>query len=429
MTSSLALDAVLEAPARQRPKALWAPEFVLPSKAFATVAKRGMRLVDLRSLGIIPGIAGGAVDNETRKRGYNAAADIVTQTNDGFDLNDLWDEFQKTVALQNAERTKIVQFMTFPVTNAVERVPQVSGADFEKASEYGEPVGVRPATSYFTLGYDLEWYDLAARFTWKFLADANRSQVDAINAMALEADNRLIFNKVMDALFNPANRLADINGMQDVNVYALYNADGTVPPRYKSYTFDGTHTHYLTSGAATIDSTDVDDMVEDLVSHGYSKQNGYVVAILMNRREVNVARTWRVAGGDTNDFVPAVGTPGMFLPRDVELFGGQPASSWRGLNVAGSYGDALIVEEDSMPVGYTLAIASGGPENLGNPVGLRQHSNSSLQGLRLVKGPNPDYPLVDSFYNRGFGTGIRQRGGAIVMQITVSATYTPPTFV
>jgi hypothetical protein len=411
-----------------RKKALFAPEFVLPSLAYSAIAKRGMELVDLRSLGIIPGIAGGAVDDKTRKRGYNAADDLVQQTSDGFDLNLLWDEFQRTVALANAERSRMIALLTFPVTNVIERVPQVSGADFEEASEYGEPVGVRPATSYFSLGYDLKWYDLAARFTWKFLADAPRSQVDAINAMALEADNRLMFNKVMDALFRNTNRVADIQGQQDVNVYALYNADGTVPPKYKSNVFDGNHTHYLTSGAANIDSGDVDTLVADLKSHGYSKVNGYTIALMVNTREANVIRTFRVATGASNDFVPSQGTPGMFLPRDVELFGQQVANNWRGLNVIGSYGDALIVEEETIPAAYVLGIASGGPENLGNPVGLREHTNTSLRGLRLVKGPNPDYPLIDSFYNRGFGTGIRQRGGAIVMQITANANYTKPTF-
>lgn len=421
MNTNLALNSVI---AKRR---LYKPEFAFPAFSTANLAKKGMHLVDLRSLGFIPAIAGGApVDTSTRKRGYNAAADLVTQTNDGFDLNDLWDEFQRTMALQNAERTKIVQFLTFPVTNAMERVAQVSGADFEKASEYGEPVGIRPATSYFQLGYDLEWYDLAARFTWKFLADAPRSQVDAINAMAIEADNRLVFTKVMDALFNPANRLADINGVQDVNVYALYNGDGTIPPKYAANTFTGTHTHYLTSGAATIDAGDVDTLSDDLASHGYEKQNGYTQALLVNRREANVIRTFRVSAGARNDFVPAQGTPGMYLPRDVELFGSQVPASWRGLNVIGSYGDVLIVQEDAIPVGYTVMVASGGPENLGNPVGLREHSNTSLRGLRLVKGPNPDYPLIDSFYNRGFGTGVRQRGGAMVMQITANATYTKP---
>lgn len=401
----------------------YSADAIFPLFSTATVAKKGMTLVDLQSLGFLRAIGGGAPDNA---RGYNAAADLVTQTADGFDLNDLWDEFQSTMAEQNRERQQLVDFLTFPVQNAMERVPQVSGGDFEKASEYGEPVGIRPATSYFTLGYDLEWYDLAARFTWKFLADAPRSQVDAINAMALEADNRLIFTKVMDALFNPANRLADINGQQDVSVYALYNGDGTVPPKYKSNVFDGAHTHYLASGAAVIDSGDLDTMIDDLAAHGYSKANGMTTVLLANRRETAVIRTFRVTGGDTYDFIPATGQPGLFLPQNVELFGGQPANTYRGLNVVGSYGDVLIIEEDTIPAGYTTMIATGGRANLNNPVGLREHGNESLRGLRLVKGPNPDYPLIDSFYNRGFGTGVRQRGGAIVMQITANVNYAKP---
>jgi hypothetical protein len=49
-----------------------------------------------------------------------------------------------------------------------------------------------------------------------------------------------------------------------------------------------------------------------------------------------------------------------------------------------------------------------------------------LRGLRLVKGAVPDYPLIDSYYQRGFGTGVRQRGGGVVMQVTASGTYTIP---
>jgi hypothetical protein len=421
-TSTLTMDAL-----NVRPKALYRPEFVFPAFSTSNRAKKGMKLVDLKNLGFIPAIAGGAPVNDDRNRGYNAAADLVTQTTDGVDLNELWDEYQQTVAMANAERQLMIDFLTFPVTDAVERVAQVSGADFEKASEYGEPVGIRPGTAYFTLGYTLDWYDLAARYTWKFLADAPRSQVDANNSMALEADNRNIFNEVMRTLFSNQNRLADINGIQDVNVYALYNADGTVPPKYKSYTFDGTHTHYVTSGAATIDSGDLDLVIDDLVSHGYSKQNGMTIVMLVNRREAQVIRTFRVASGDSNDFIPAQGTPGMYLPQNVELFGqGQVSANYRGLNVIGSYGDLMVIEEDTIPAGYTATIATGGRANLNNPVGLREHSNPSLRGLRLVKGPNPDYPLIDSFYNRGFGTGIRQRGGAFIMQITASASYTPP---
>ena len=389
-----------------------------------TIDGQLVKVLNLKQFGIAHAAFGGAVP---AAGGYNAAADLVTQTIDGFDLNSLWTEFQQTMAVQNAQRQTMVSFLTFGVSNPQERVPQVNSGKFERASEYGEPRGIRPAAGYFTLGYDFEWYDLAARFTWKFLAEAPAAQVEAINAMAIQADNELVFGKVMDAIFQSENREADINGVQDVPVYALYNADGTVPPSYKSNTFDGTHTHYMVSGGATMVSGDIDDMYENLRHHGYSFENGTRILMLVNSAQSSPIRQFRVATGASWDFIPARGAPGLFLPRDQELFGQQVASSLGGLNVIGSYGPVVIIEEDLIPPGYVLMTGSGGPDNLQNPVGFREHANTSLRGLRLVKGPNPDYPLIDSFYNRGFGTGIRQRGGSVVMQIKASGTYDNPT--
>ncbi len=397
---------------------------VLPASARATKAKRGMELVNLKSLGVVPGIFGGAANTG----GFNTSGDLLTQTIDGFDLNKIWDEYQRATAEQNAVRQTLVDFLTFPVTAPMERVPQIATADFEEASEFGEPRGIRPTGQFFNLGYDFKWYDLAARFTWKFLAEAPRSQVDAINAMALEADNRLIFNKVMDALFNPVNRTATIEG-QDVSVYSLYNNDGTVPPTYKSNTFAGTHTHYLASGAASVVSGDLDDMYEHLRHHGYSIENGVQIMLLVHPTEGKLIRKFRVASSDTWDFIPAQGQPTQILdPGTVLLGGGQAASQFAGLNVIGTYGPMTIIEDDFVPLHYMAAIGTGGKANLNNPVGLREHANPSLRGLRLVKGPNADYPLVDSFYNRGFGTGVRQRGGSVVMQVTSGSYAKPSTY-
>lgn len=405
-------------------KRLYKPEFLLPPFAQSAVAKRGMSLVDLSDFGIMSSFAGGAPTPGTG--GTNQASDLVQQTVDGFDLNDLWTEYQTSMSLQNAERQRVIDFLTFSVTNPQERVPQISSGDFERASEYGEPRGLRPQVAQFTMGYDFEWYDLAARFTWKFLAEAPRSQVDAINAMAIEADNRMIFSRVMAALFVPTNREADINGQQDVPVYALYNNDGTVPPTYQDNVFDGTHTHYLVSGAATLDSTDLDDVEEHLVHHGYSVNNGMRLVVLMNRRDIKVARTFRVANGDSWDFIPASGGAAQILTVDERIVGSQIAPTLNGMTVAGTYGNLILVEENTIPAAYLAAFATGGTANLNNPVGIREHQNTSLRGLRLVKGPNPDYPLIDSFYNRGFGTGVRHRGGAVIMQIKASGAYAPP---
>lgn len=360
--------------------------------------------------------------------GFHDTRDVlVTSTSDGVDYNDMWSEFQATIQLQNAERQAIIDFLTFDVTENIETVAQLSSAKFERSSEYGEPRGIRQKPTSFSIGYDFGWYDLGARYTWQFLADADANQVTAIHAAALDADNRLVFETVLAALYNNTNRTAVIDGLE-VPVKALYNADGTVPPSYKSNTFDGSHTHYLVSGAATIDSGDVDALIEHLRHHGYDRTNGVTQVLLVNSREGKVIRGFRQADGDTYDFIPAQGEPqDLILEATQVVSGGRPAATYGGLNVIGKYGDVLIIEDDLFPVGYVVIVGTGGRQNLNNPVGLRQHRNPALRGLRLVKGRDADYPLIDSFYNRGLGTGIRQRGGSAVMQIKASGSYAPPT--
>lgn len=360
---------------------------------------------------------------QANERGTNTEGDVLTQTVDGRSLNDIWAEFQASLGIFNEARSRLVNLLTFPVTNPIEDVPQITGDDFEEASEFGEPKGIRGG-DYFSMGYDFKWYDLAVRYTWKFLAEATGGQVEALNNMALEADNRLVFSRVMRAIFNDANRTASIRGT-NVNVYAFYNADGTVPPSYKNNSFDGTHTHYLTSGAATVDSGDLDDMEEHLVHHGYGKQNGSQLVMLANRAQLATIRGFRVASGDSYDFIASQGAPAFLLPGSgVE--GGRPPSTYAGMDVAGSYGPWLIIEEDYIPAGYLFGFATGGEMQATNPIGFREHQNASLRGLRLVKGRDNDYPLIDSFYNRGFGTGVRHRGAGVVMEITADVAYDAP---
>ena len=359
--------------------------------------------------------------------GYNDTRDVlVPSTTDGIDLNDLWSEYQDTVRIANAQRQVLIDFLTFPVTNNIETVTQLSGAKFERASEYGEPRGARQRPAALSLGYDFGWYDLANRYTWQFLADADVAQVNANHSAALQGHNELVFELVLSALYSNENRETDVDG-QIIAVKALYNADGTVPPTYKTNVFDGTHNHYMVSGAATIDSGDLDDLHEQLRHHGYDKSNGVQQIVAVNSREGKVIRTFRISKGDTYDFIPSVGEPqDLILEPGQQVSGGRVPATYRGLRAIGTYGEMLIVEDDLFPVGYVLIVGSGGAANLNNPVGIREHKNPNLRGLRLVKGRDADYPLIDSFYNVGLGTGIRQRGGAAVMQIKASGSYAPP---
>lgn len=406
----------------------WKPgqlDTILPAGALALRAKKGMELVNLRALGIVPGIAGGAPSH-----GFHTAGDIITQTTDGRDLNVIWNDFMDLLNVYNQERETLLDFLTFNVTDPVETVALPgAGVDFEEASEFGEPVGARIQPTYWSLAYGFKWYDLAARYTWQYLADATSSMVDSVANAALEAHARLRLTKVLRAIFNNTNEAATING-NAFNVYRFYNNDGTTPPDYRTNTFASTHSHYIGSNAATVDSGDLDEQIDHLAHHGYSKVNGYQIITMVNKQEGDTIRTFRaVANGGSSkyDFIPAQGQPGVFIPQTTVLFGAAPpASTYKGLDVIGAYGDTLIVQNDWMPAGYVFSFATGGPNNLLNPIGYRQHANAGLRGLRLVKGRQPDYPLIDSFWATGFGTGVRQRGAGVVTKIVASTTYTPP---
>lgn len=357
--------------------------------------------------------------------GTNTLGDVITQTADGRSLNDIWAEFNEALSMWNEDRSALVNALTFNVTAPVEDVPQSAFGDFEEASEFGVPKGIG-GSSFFSLGYTFKWYDLAARFTWQFLAEADEAQVSSIANQAFEADNRNMFNKVLSTLFRNTNRTANINS-QAYSVYALYNNDGTVPPKYANYTHASTHDHYLVSGGATVDSGDLDAMETHIKHHGYGPDSGSTMIMLVNEQEMATIRSFRIADGDSYDYIPRRGNEPFLLPANTGGASDQsiPAAV-NGLPVEGAYGKWLIIENPYIPAGYLAGFATGGRNNISNPVGIREHAQGPLRGLRLVRGAIPDYPLVNSFYQRGMGTGIRHRGAAVITQVKASGSYDIP---
>lgn len=358
-------------------------------------------------------------------QGVNEWGDIITQAKDGAPLNGMWDEFQKTIQLWNRQRDALTNLLSYKVSNNIESVRYPMEEDFEEASEFGEPKGIRLGPS-FKMGFDFKWWDLAIRYTWQFLADADSRQLQALNNTALEADNRLVFTRILRQIFNNTTRTAVIDEL-DVNVYPFYNGDSQVPPKWKNTTHSSAHDHYLESGSATANSADFDDMENHLYHHGYTPTNGYTLLLLVNRQEAAIIRGFTVAGGDTYTFIPSgASAHGAFIEANGGIVGRPNVPNIAGLNVIGTYGPWVVVEEDYIPANYAVGLASGGIDNIGNPVGIREHENTGLRGLRLVKGRDNDYPLIDSFYLRGMGTGIRHRGAGVVMEFANGGTYTVP---
>lgn len=365
-------------------------------------------------------------------KGYNTSGDILTATRDGQDLNALWNQYQDLLAAFNATRQPLIDLLAFNVTEVIDDVPQAIEEDFEQATEFGVPRSVRPLLTVQQRAYDFNWYDVATRFTFQFLADAPARQVDMVASQVLEADNRLTFKLVMKRLFNNVNTSTVINTVA-YNAKPMYNADGEYIPPYKTNTFvAGSHTHYVTSGAATMDSGDLEAVAALLEEHGYSKANGYQIVIMVNPAQANPIRLYRAGQTNQNavvatyDFVPPTGT-NIIISATAQLLGQQPAQQWNGFDVVGAYGPYLVVQDGNIPSGYIFAFATQGGQSNANLIGIREHPQASMRGLILKGGDRADYPLVNSTYIHGLGTGVRTRGAGAVMQITASGTYTIPT--
>ena len=412
------------------------PEFVLPAKMFMdrsggrALIKKGMEQFPLNEMGLIMGMAGG-------DRGFHAHGDIVTETADGVSLNDLWRDYQAMLREYNARRDPLFNFLTWRTTRAAEE--EISGGtlvDFEEASQYGEPVGVRPKPGAPTsLGYTFKWYDIGARYTWQYLADAPAADVDQVANAIVEADNRAMFLHVMKTLFNNTRRV----NKEGQTVYPFYSgAAGDGPPDFGTVTFADNHNHYVTSGGATVTAANLEALQTLVREHGYSVENGYSLVLMINEAQENEIRQFRMAAnapagypaGRTGnyDFIPAQGTVASLMPVDLQMAPGttRPAATLRGMTVIGGYSEMVIVKNSYIPAGYMVLFVTGGEQNIQNPIAVREHPNAALRGLRLVKGRTPDYPLLDSFWNRGFGTGIRRRGAGAIMQITAAGSYSVP---
>jgi hypothetical protein len=354
---------------------------------------------------------------------------LVTQTADGVDLNDIWDEVARVLDLYNKERSAVVSLLSYRTTQVADAVPQsISSESLEEVSEYGLPRAVRPPSDVIKLGYQMRTYDIALRSTWQYLRSATSEQVVAGVTTVLEADNKKTSGMILQRLFNPT---VEINDWQQ-NCYGLWNADGMKPPPFLGKTFASDHTHYVASQSTVIDSQDIELMIRHVKEHGYGTKPGSQMLIFAHPDDVDAAAipAWRAGlayrtGGPLpqHDFVPSSLMPAWI--SDETVHGTVPAADFNGLPVLGSYAGALLIQSYFVPVGYVAVTATSGPNSDLNPVAFREDKNPDYAGLLHVGGPGV-YPLQESMFVRSFGVGVRHRGGAIVCQITSGSTYAAP---
>lgn len=388
-------------------------------------------------IAVIDGVPVGPIfggTQPTHPYGINVHGDVlVNQLADGSDLNAVYTEFADVLNVWNNERTSLTDLLKFNVTVSGEAVPQdMQTASFEDATELGIAKAASSPTA-LPLGYTFKDKDLRGSFSWRFLRDADRRQVDSVMDGILAADNKLVTGTILRALFSNTRKRNE----HQMTVYDLYDGAAPGPPTYLGRTFPETESHYIASGASQIDSADIEDAIRLITRKGFGTQSNSKLLILANPDESELIQTWRAGeesrpkeGAETSgpiashDFIPANDAP-PFITGAGELVGTQvPGQLW-GVKVEGSYGPSLLVQSDFVPSGFLAVMASYGPNSPYNAIGFREHPNSAYRGLRHIPGAGA-YPLVESFHTRAFGVGVRQRGAAVAIQVTTNASYTAP---
>lgn len=342
------------------------------------------------------------------------ATEVVSGTAvtvDGQPLSEIWADLQTRLAAFNSQMSLMIALLSFPVERAQERVGIYQTPKFEEATELGRPQKVR--LQYVNRGFPLKHFDLGFGYTQEFVDSARGQEIRAVAAQAENAYWTLIMERIFLAIFSEDNQTDD----DGVVVRRLYNADGEVPPAYKRWSHDGTHTHYLTTAGASLAAADILALQEHLLHHGYGD---FGERFILHVNLTDLPAVQAIAG-----FVPAASAT-VPVVVDGTVIGTQ-RQGIPGVPTEGYLQRFVVVENNDLPPGYLLATATGGQFAAQNVAGVRRHENPSARGMRLVEGPIARYPLIDAVYDCYTGAGIRHRGAAAVMQITAGA-YTDPTF-
>ncbi|AEV73139.1 hypothetical protein MycrhN_2554 [Mycolicibacterium rhodesiae NBB3] len=356
---------------------------------------------------------------------------LVNELSDGVRVDDIWVELQNAVTVYNEHKTTVASLLSYPTIQAAAPIAQgLRQEAFERASEHGVPTAMNPTPDVLKLGFQYADWDKSTRFTALALRDMSSEQVTARVSAIMDADARLVQGLVLQRLFDPTPGENDFAH----TVYGLWNGDSIVPPRYMGKSFTGSHNHYLVSQGAEIDSGDVEAAMALVTEHGYGlgADSGSQLILLVNAgAEAEAVQSWRAGEENANgqtarfDFIPSSNAP-TYLTQS-SIVGALPPTDVDGVPVLGSYGKAWVIESMLVPAGYFAVFATGGPNSEQNVIARRMHPSPAWQGLRLIEGNWAKYPLVESFFQRGLGTGVRHRGAASVMQIKASGSYVAPT--
>lgn len=326
-------------------------------------------------------------------------------TTDGIDINEIYyNTVLPILDIYNSEEVLDIRaaicidgdesYYKFPVNT--------SRWKFQKLGEVEKPTSHKIV--WGKRQRDTEKYGLGITYTfdWLMSEQASSAEVGKLAAKAVASDRDLITAVIIEN----AMKSADSNGFYAGANYYDTNEKQDRPSPYGSNTFTAAHTHYVSTGAATLKVSDLTAAKEHLKEHGWGAPFiGFCNADFIKDLEdllglfITTTANYGFVGNALTEQVMREGFKGSLL----------------GIN---------WVETQWMPDDYFMIIGSKAGED--KPIRFIQKKNPSAQGLILAPGSySAAYPLIEASYLRWFTTQVLYRAAGYVGYVSTS-DYTNP---
>lgn len=239
------------------------------------------------------------------------------------------------------------------------------------------------------LGYTLDWL---------FSGEATETEILKRNKLAIARDRVLQESVILNVMARSST-----DGF--FNGSFTSNEKMTTPISYGANSFNATHTHYVGAGSSTLALSYITAAKEHIKQHGYNKNLlGFANADFMKQVEdlagwAALTSTSFVISNKIVDNIAVEGFKGRLLGID-----------WK--------------ETEMIPDGYFMLVGESAtmPEKA---VSYIQKAKPAGQGLKLFRGNDPDYPIIESFYIHWLAAQVALRGAGVMYYL--ASSWTNPT--
>lgn len=207
--------------------------------------------------------------------GWDATALRAFDRNNGTNYEAIVNDMRAALGALNAEIaadpfiSSVASFTDQP--GAEYRIGTSNG--FERHTEYGRPDAKRADITGHML--PLKAFDRMLGWTWDFVRNADRAQIDADIADAIQDARNIVRVQVLNRFLTRADESGIVEGLgaggysPGFATTAASTAVDFTPPPYGANVFTSTHEHYVGAAGGAFTTAILDDMISELAEHGH----------------------------------------------------------------------------------------------------------------------------------------------------------------